>query len=282
MGNLNHIHTKWCGMTASSAELFPDSPREIYTNTPTVQVICQLRFPSLLSIESKPPVDFQERIRDHFPLLERTGGSLPAEIPPEIAKLVQPQIGTSGYQFLTQDRASTVTLEPSSLALTTTNYTQWEHFRDELRLPLAALNEIYRPSFFSRVGLRYQDAIDRAKLGLHDTPWSALLNPDILGELALPQFETNLEDLVNRAIRVKIPDGSGSMVMRHGLGNLQGREQSCYMIDMDFFTEQQTEVTNAEPALNHFNVMVGQAFRWCISDTLRVALDPRELAAASG
>jgi uncharacterized protein (TIGR04255 family) len=144
-------------------------------------------------------------------------------------------------------------------------------------VPLAALNELYQPSFFSRIGLRYQDAIDRSAIGLQDLPWSKLLRQDILGELASPQFESNLEDVANRTIRVRIPDGSGSVLMRHGLGNLQGRQEVCYMIDLDFFTEQRTEVAHAEATLNHFNTMAGRAFRWCITDTLRDALGPNEL-----
>ncbi len=269
-------------MATSSAELFPPSLRVIYDNAPLIQVICQLRFPSLLSIESKPPVDFQERIRGHFPLLEKVTNPLPVELPREIVQMIQAQASAISYEFLTEDRSSTVTLTPESLALSTKNYKQWEHFREQLRVPLAALNDIYRPSFFSRIGLRYQDAIDRAVLGLQDIPWSKLLRKDILGELALPQFETNLEQVANRTIRVSIPDGSGSLIMRHGLAELKERKDICYMIDIDFFTEQKTEVENAENTLDHFNTMAGSAFRWFITDTLRDALGPRELAAASG
>lgn len=268
-------------MTERSAELFPPSPRVVYSRVPLVQVICQLRFPSLLSIESKPPVEFQEQVRSHFPLLEKVASPLPVDLPPELVQMIRAQGSPISYQFLTEDRASTVTLTPESVALSTSKYTQWECFRDQLRVPLAALNGIYQPSFFLRIGLRYQNAIDRTRLGLQDTPWSKLLRQEILGELALPQFEVNLEQLANRAFRVRIPDGSGSMLMRHGLGNLQGSPEICYMIDADFFTEQRTEVANATRTLDHFNTMAGRAFRWCITETLRDALGPNELAPAA-
>ena len=268
-------------MAAGSSELFPPSPRVIYSKAPLIQVICQLRFPSLLSIESKPPGDFQERIRRHFPLLEKATNPVPVEFPAEIVRMIQAQVSPTSYQFMTEDRFSTVTLTPDSLALSTTDYDQWEHFRDQLRVPLAALIDIYDPSFFSRIGLRYQDAIDRAALGLEDIPWSRLLRKDILGELALPQFEANLEQVANSTIRIKLPDGSGSLILRRGLVNLQERKEICYMIDFDFFAEEKTEVADAESTLDHFNAMAGDAFRWCITDTLRDALGPRELATAS-
>ena len=267
-------------MDESSTDLFPPSPRVIYEKAPLIQVVCQLRFPSLLSIEGKPPIEFQERIRDIFPLLEKTSNPLPEGLPAEVVQMIRAQTTAISYKFLTEDRATAVTLTPESIALSTDKYTEWEHFRNQLRVPLAALNDIYRPSFFSRIGLRYQNAIDRAALNLQDTPWSQLLRTDILGELALPQFETNLEQIANRIIRVRIPDGSGSLLMRHGLGNVQGHEEICYTIDVDFFTEQKIEVENAESTLDNFNTIAGCTFRWCITDTLRNALGPRELAVA--
>jgi uncharacterized protein (TIGR04255 family) len=261
-------------------ELFPPSPRVIYSKAPLIEVICQVRFPPLLSIESKPPVEFQERIRDHFPLLEKASAlSLPAGFPKQVAQAVQAQIGTSNYQFLTEDRSSIVTLSSDSIALSTTQYTRWEDFRGRLRGPLAALIEIYRPSFFSRVGLRYRDAIDRSQIGLDNVQWSKLLRKEILGELAVPQFEASLDQLSNRTLRLKIPDGTGLLLMRHGLGTIQGRPGISYMIDLDFFVERRTEVADAERILDHFNEMAGRAFRWCISDTLRDALVPNELPA---
>jgi uncharacterized protein (TIGR04255 family) len=270
-------------MKGNLAELFPASPRVIYSKTPLVQVICELRFPLLLSIEGQPPVAFQEQVRGHFPLLEKKPATaFPAEIPSEIVQMIRPHVeGGPSYVFLTADRASTVTLTPGSLALSTKRYTRWEDFRDQLRVPLEALNQIYRPSFFSRIGLRYQDAIDRAALGLKSRSWSELLRRELLGELALPQFEAHVEQVANRTLRVGIPGGSGSVMLRHGLGKLPGRDEICYMIDIDIFTEQRTEVADAESTLNHFNAVAGHAFRWCVLAPLRDELGPNELAAAA-
>ena len=43
--------------------LFSDRPRTHYEKAPLHEVICQLRFPTILSINSKEPADFQELIR---------------------------------------------------------------------------------------------------------------------------------------------------------------------------------------------------------------------------
>ena len=47
--------------------MFSQEPRQIYQRNPLAEVICQLRFPEILSIGANLPVDFQEAIRDEFP-----------------------------------------------------------------------------------------------------------------------------------------------------------------------------------------------------------------------
>ena len=47
--------------------LFSDHPRTHYRNAPAHEVICQLRFPSILTINSVEPADFQEAIRAECP-----------------------------------------------------------------------------------------------------------------------------------------------------------------------------------------------------------------------
>src|SRR5690242_15423151 len=159
-------------MSSDSNELFPNSPRVVYEHAPLLSVVCQLRFPSLLRIESEPPVDFQERIRDNFPQYERGQAGLPAGVtlPPDVMRLIGQKLGGSGYHFSKENGSARVTLTPDFLALETSRYTEWKNFRADLEGPLRALVDVYRPSFFSRIGLRYQNAIDRAVIGLSDTP----------------------------------------------------------------------------------------------------------------
>jgi uncharacterized protein (TIGR04255 family) len=194
-------------------------------------------------------------------------------MPSDIAHILGSQIGLISYQFLTEDRSSAVALSRESISLTTSKYERWEAFQDDLRGPLTALLDLYRPSFFVRVGLRYIDVIDREGLGLGELRWSELLNPPLLGELGLPLFEDHLE-AVNREIRLRLPDASGSVQLRHGLAAVRGANKLGYVIDFDFFTSERTEAGNAEPILTRFNRHAGNAFRWCITDVLRNALRP--------
>ena len=47
--------------------LYSDSPRVHYNKPQLAEVICQLRFPAILSIGAREPVDFQDAIRSMFP-----------------------------------------------------------------------------------------------------------------------------------------------------------------------------------------------------------------------
>ena len=55
--------------------LFSDHPRTHYRNAPAHEVICQLRFPSILTINTVEPADFQEAIRSVHRLSGKPGSS---------------------------------------------------------------------------------------------------------------------------------------------------------------------------------------------------------------
>jgi uncharacterized protein (TIGR04255 family) len=260
-------------MTAAD-ELFPDSPRVIYSKAPLTEVICQLRFPPILRIESDPPADFQDRIRAIFPLLDRGAQhvGLTQGLPPEIVKIIGSATGGANYIFRTEDQKFTLTLAPEWLALSTKKYDRWEAFRKLLVPPFEALVDIYKPAFFSRIGLRYQNAIKRATLGLEARPWADLLIPSILGALAEPQFEANIIE-VRKTVRANFPDGTGGVFVQHGFGGDNGRDRNTYLLDFDFYTEK-TEVKNAVTILDDFHTRAGRAFRWCISPLLHERLEP--------
>src|SRR5260370_1097479 len=83
-------------LIASKPMTFPDSPRVIYNTNPLEEVICQLKFPPILKIESVPPATFQDEIRSTYPLFQDIPGTL-IDVPPEIAKMLPGLTGTKSY-----------------------------------------------------------------------------------------------------------------------------------------------------------------------------------------
>lgn len=259
---------------------FPDSPRVIYERNPLREVICQVRFPPILRIEADPPADFQERVRRGYPLFrEVLQPDLPAAgVPAEIAGLVRAlvPVRTRTYEFTTDNGAWTISLSRDALSLKTTSYRRWEEFRSHLEEPLHGLNDLYKPAFFLRVGLRYVDVIQRSGLGLKDRSWSELLKPHIAGEFTATELAGQIVHAA-RELGVKLA-GDASVMIRHGLMADGRTEEAYFVIDSDFFAEQRLEPSHAIGLLNDFNRESGRLFRWCIMDALHQAMGPTAVA----
>ncbi len=60
--------------------LFSDRPRTHYEKPLAHEVICQLRFPTILTINNTEPADFQEAVREDFPQYARRQDQLPPRV----------------------------------------------------------------------------------------------------------------------------------------------------------------------------------------------------------
>ena len=95
--------------------------RVIYKKTPLESVICQLRFPPILKIDSELPSEFQEKIRSVFPLFEESEANI--QLPPGLPKILGNELsgklglGPKSYNFKTDDGKWTVALTREFIAL---------------------------------------------------------------------------------------------------------------------------------------------------------------------
>jgi uncharacterized protein (TIGR04255 family) len=267
---------------------FPDSPRVVYRKNPLNQVICQLRFPPILRIDSEVPADYQEMIRYQYPLFKQQvvqPDMLPPLPPQEVIQALPQAIketffhtGKTAYDFISEDEVWVVRLTRDFLALTCNKYERWEQFREHLVKPLEALLDLYEPAFFSRIGLRYQNVIRRSILNLQDVAWADLLSSYIAGELASPEIaESALE--TSHTVVIRLTDERGLVRIQHGLVSVEenGQTESGYLIDNDFFITQkiQTEIGNVWNILDQFKLRARRLFRWCIADQLHKAMEPQ-------
>ena len=60
--------------------LFSEYARYQYVRSPLVEVICQLRFPAILTINTKEPAEFQEAVRHGFPRYAARKEQLPPKV----------------------------------------------------------------------------------------------------------------------------------------------------------------------------------------------------------
>lgn len=258
---------------------FPERERVIYAKNPLEVVICQLRVPPILRIEAETPFQFQERIRDEYPLVkERNLANAGIPFPPEILKVFGEEMpwalksGKQAYEFYSDNEEWAVTLTKEYVALTSKRYTRWEDFKARLLKIAAAFEEVYKPAHYTRVGLRYQDIINRSKLDLKGVDWSELLQPYIAGELSseIAQYVNT----VKKELLIQLDNGHGSVRIVHGLVQQPDMDELCYLIDSDFSTTEKMEVSSAGERLNYFNAEAARLFKWCITSKLHQSMEP--------
>jgi uncharacterized protein (TIGR04255 family) len=257
---------------------FPPSDRLIFEENTLVEVICQLRFPPILSIVSETPAAFQQAIRDTYPLyrLEDPLSQIPANVAGLMSQLPFPQpVAPSTHLFDSEDSKRTISLASDFVAVTERDYTRWELMKAEVERAMAALEEIYAPSFYTRIGLRYQDVVRKGDLGLAEQPWHELLEPAFTGMLGADPIREDVTAIRSDCV-VRLAENREEYVkVAHGF--VEDSDRQSYAIDMDFFTTERSESADVGDKLDYFNQQAGYLFRWAIRPALRDALRPRPL-----
>jgi len=261
---------------------FPEVERVIYEESSLYQVVCQLRFPSILKIDSELPASFQEKIRKDYPdFIENARANIgdlqemEEKIQPELLRQVLQASLTKNYQFSSEDNSWKINLTRSFLALTTTNYKRWEGFKKRLMTLLEAFKEIYSPSHLSRIGLRYVNVFDRSILGLGDIEWTELFKPYVLGFAA----ETKEDDLEAHESKheVRLADKESIARIKTKLVIRTETGEKCLMIDGDFHTTKKIDILKTEPKLDFFHLRASRLIHWCIEEKLHKAMKPKPI-----
>lgn len=258
--------------------MFSHESRCIYQKNQLAEVICQLRFPEILSLQANLPVDFQEAIRDEYPRYSSRKETPAPKLTGTPGNLnLEKQEPITNYQFASADGVWRVNLTSRFISLSCSKYTCWEDFAARLDKPLAAFIKIYHPAYFERVGLRYLNFISRNELGLEGTPFSELFQPCYLGPLAeedvpetgIGRCSVDTEMAIRGGCRVKLHAGPG-MVKRGG----QTDSELKFVFDQDLFMPGQLAVNLSAGALQTLHSQADSIFRGAITDTLHNAMDP--------
>ena len=251
-----------------------------YGANPLVEVICQLRFPEILSIASEPPAEFQDRIRTDYPQFgKRLDVPAPRVTGGPGGYGLENQPATVNYQFSSQDGNWRVNLTSKFISLSCSQYTDWETFAAHLDKPLAAFIQIYHPAWFDRVGLRYVNAVSRRELGLEGVRFSSLIAPCYLGPLAhqdVSEMNTSrctvdLETAIRGGCRVKLHAGPGYL-HRPGKDDKEVR----FVLDMDLFMPGSVPVNLSAGALQTLHSQAFSIFRGAITQELHEAMKPEK------
>lgn len=250
-----------------------------YKKCPLNEVSFQVNFPTILKIEENVPVDFQEKIRNSFP-----------EFRKEVTQEKQINLNLNGsnnqeplvstkennlYCFISKDGQSRVLLASNVFIVSTLSYSNWEDFLETIQHPLRSFIEIYNPSYFDRVGLRYVDAFNKKTLGLEGKKWKELIKPHLLGCL-------DFDDIDESRVPSNILQSSIVMEficvnVKAGLARLRKENEDAFVVDCEYFVEDEIETNmwSEKCALMHDQSL--RFFRKSITDELHNAMEPEEL-----
>lgn len=258
--------------------MFSQTERVQYAKPQLLEVICQLRFPAILSIGAKEPADFQELIRGAFPRYSRNVETLPPKVVGQAGNMkLEEQNPVTNYQFLSADGRWKVNLTNTFIALATPVYPSWEEFARKLDEVLAHFIKVYQPAYFERIGLRYINAFSRKALGLEDTPFSELIQPGYLGLMGEEDVDERAFTRVTQEAELNLPGGcrlklhcGPGMVKRNNVEDKEVR----FILDNDIFMSGKVEIRHCAGALNTVHTHADRVFRGAITDTLHEAMEP--------
>jgi uncharacterized protein (TIGR04255 family) len=252
----------------------------LYEKNQLIEVICQLRFPPILVIDTQEPADFQETVRAAFPrYLCRT------ETPPA-APGAQPQ-AIRNHNFISADGACRLSLAKDFIALSTTRYAGWDAFAGLLDEPLGQFIRIYKPAYFERVGLRYVNGVSRGQLGLEGCRWNDLFQPpylsvldcDEVAEASVSKCTVDVERRLDATAQLKLHAGPG--VLRRQLqtgGGVQTvqEKETRFILDLDLFAAGNLALPATMDTLESLHTHADAVFSDAITDTLHNAMCPVE------
>jgi uncharacterized protein (TIGR04255 family) len=221
--------------------------------------VCELRFPTLFELEAdRPPLGFSKSIRKDYPsheLLKNVNLS-----PGGVAH-------ATAHAFRSRKGRWRVTLRASALSLETSNYDAFSEFADRLRFVVEAAEQTIDSDFFTRVGLRYINA-----LPLNVAEIGELLNQALVAPLADGTFG----DVAEHWQRVRGTTAIGGYTFQHGVALEPQAGSREYVLDFDFYRED-VSLKDTVEVVGQLHRMEFAMFDWALGPKAKEFLGPSTL-----
>lgn len=247
----------------------------IFKKSPLKETIFQLKFPTMLIIDSEKPASFQNKIYSSFPFYEENNSNIKELIiGPHLG---EPQINDSNiknYIFLSQDRKTRVILNNSSLTITTVDYKSWSDFSATCFNISDIFVEIYKPLFLNRIGLRYINVIERSYYNIKDEEWNKLIKPEFLGpHLISGDSSTRIFNIISESL-----DKATGIITKEQYSLVKTNTDTgeiCFLADADYILSNRIDTLNIRDffALLH-NKSLNYIERF-VTEKLLILMEPK-------
>lgn len=248
-----------------------------YSKSPLVEVVFQLRFPTILSINSTQPFFFQDKIRDRYPFfedqLEEYGDVV---LDTQLKKAAMRKMGENkNYSFISTDHMKKINLTPSFISFSSMAYEQWEIFREDIEGIIPIFEEIYRPIFYTRIGLRYIDVITRSKLDLINVKWTELIKSHVLGMIT-EEHEDGVNNYISETeYKTKVNDVLSKTHFE--LVQMNDQSEISFLIDCDYYILKTIKIEQVKEKSEALHDASSHFIQSAITNRLHNAMGPTEI-----
>ena len=249
-----------------------------YKHNILFNVVFQARFPEIMRIQHEPPIAFQDTIRaaGYTEIIQRSPAVLPGVIPNQAL-----DIGKT-FNFLSEQKDWEVILGSSFISLNChRNYKNYRDFKEKLKKVLPTFYRIYKPPYFTRVGLMYRNMANSIFLP-HLQQMSV---KSFIPEHIFPVLETRMvDDVLNLQTVSQFDDQEIKATVTHTLAQISGgfgqrrvTDEESYVIDIDCFYDRNIGVIDEIFAkCDLFKQHERNIFEWSITNALREAMGKSE------
>ncbi len=221
--------------------------------------VCELRFPTLFELEAeRPPLGFSKALRKEYP-----SHDLLKNVNLNPGVLAQ----SNSHAFRSKKGRWTVTLRAAAVSLETSNYDSFSEFEERLGFVLKAAEGTIDSDFFTRVGLRYINAVPFVPSEI-----SQWVNPALVSPLSNGTFG----DVEEHWQRVRGPTTVGGYSFQHGLSTDSKAGEREYVLDFDFYCEDVT-ISETLGIVRQLHEQEFAMFAWSLGDKAKEHLGPSTL-----
>jgi len=237
-------------MVADSKYLaLPDAEPARFARNFVTTAVCELRFPTLFELEADPPPrDFVKAIRQAYPI-----HAINRQVSVNATGTSEHLVHTFGGG---KSAGWTVSLGAAAVTLETVSYHSFDDFLKRVEMIVNAAGLVIDSSFFTRIGLRYQNAIPG--IGSDICQW---VNPALVAALGSGVFGDAQE--YSGRMSGLIAEGSGFTLM-HGIG-MDKKGKTSYILDIDTYSEN-IELVESLAVLKDLHRQSYNVFSWCAGE----------------
>lgn len=217
--------------------------------------VCELRFPTLLELESKPPLKLQAQLRKKYPGYEKQ-----EQVDKNNLERVP---GRCRYLFQSRKKDWTITIHSEAISLETRKYTEFGEFIDRITKLLEVSRPLIDTDFFTRVGLRYIN-----KIPIEDGNLDKWINDDLSSPIISGPYGTITKYVSEMRGHIEC----GEYMFRQAATQKEG-EIHAYVLDFDY-SKEDVEIEETTNLLRAFNKKNFSFFSWCLGPKALKYLGP--------